>query len=267
MRSLVAAGVAAGLLCLANCSTLTPPVLPLIVRNPYLSTWLGNAREEPWSEWPMFWNGQSIGFSILASVADSSLVYPLLGRAHDALDDSSSHYNVSFPTYNGAQYDASTTNLSYSLPTPEASSDSPVELVISFLSPITPTSTLRQSIPASYISIHVRGSFDVNVYIDLNGEWVSRNRDSEIVWSFKQDEDDEKALKTFAFKRRQELLFTEHQQRAEWGELHFTGPSDVKHECGTSGVLRQHFSKRGALRDRIDDNFREIMDNELQNSI
>lgn len=44
-------------------STLTPPILPLIVRNPYLSTWLQNAREEPWSKWPMFWTGAEVNRS------------------------------------------------------------------------------------------------------------------------------------------------------------------------------------------------------------
>ena len=43
-------------------STLRPPVLPLIVRNPYLSTWLQNAREEPWTKWPMFWTGSEVCF-------------------------------------------------------------------------------------------------------------------------------------------------------------------------------------------------------------
>ena len=70
---------------LSNCSHLTPPVLPLIVRNPYLSTWLGNARDVPWSKWPMFWTGQEIGFSVLASVPETSQIYPLLGRPHDSL--------------------------------------------------------------------------------------------------------------------------------------------------------------------------------------
>lgn len=70
---------------LSDCSTLTPPVLPLIVRNPYLSTWLANARDVPWSRWPMFWTGQEIGFSVLASIPKSSQVYPLLGRPQDSL--------------------------------------------------------------------------------------------------------------------------------------------------------------------------------------
>lgn len=41
-------------------STLTPPVIPLIVRNPYLSAWLGHARENPWEHWPIFWTGQEV---------------------------------------------------------------------------------------------------------------------------------------------------------------------------------------------------------------
>jgi len=45
----------------SDASTLHPPILPLIVRNPYLSTWLQNAREEPWSRWPMFYTGQEVG--------------------------------------------------------------------------------------------------------------------------------------------------------------------------------------------------------------
>lgn len=43
-----------------NASTLRPPVLPLIVRNPYLSAWLGDARNPPWHSWPMFWTGDKV---------------------------------------------------------------------------------------------------------------------------------------------------------------------------------------------------------------
>lgn len=72
---------------LADASTLTPPVVPLIVRNPYLSTWLGHARDKPWEHWPIFWTGQEVGLSVLAAVPKSDTVYPLLGRAQDSLSD------------------------------------------------------------------------------------------------------------------------------------------------------------------------------------
>lgn len=48
------------LVSLVAASTLNPPVLPLIVRNPYLSTWLGNARDKPWTKWPMFYTGEEV---------------------------------------------------------------------------------------------------------------------------------------------------------------------------------------------------------------
>src|SRR4051812_39521907 len=84
-------------------------------------------------------------------------------------------FNISSAIYRGAHYDASTTNLSYSIPLP-CSSDDWLEITLSFLSPITPTSTVRQSIPAAYVSVHVEGTADVDIYIDLNGQWVSGDR-------------------------------------------------------------------------------------------
>ncbi|KAI5196107.1 hypothetical protein AUEXF2481DRAFT_43771 [Aureobasidium subglaciale EXF-2481] len=240
-------------------SSLTPPVLPLIVRNPYLSTWLGNARDKPWSKWPMFYTGEEMGFSVLASVPDTNTAYPLLGRPQDSLDEKDSTYNISYPVYKGAQYDASVTNLTYQIPSHNSTSGH-VEIVLSFLSPVTPSSTLRQSIPASYLSIHATGSFDVDIYVDLNGQWVSGDRGSEIVWELENEETEK--LKSWVVKRKDELLFTEFSDRAEWGSLRFTGPLDVRHESGTSGVLRNRFSRTGTLQNENDERFRAIMQDE-----
>ncbi|KAM3419418.1 hypothetical protein BST61_g5346 [Cercospora zeina] len=262
MRAQAATALAAALLGgLAAASTLTPPVLPLIVRNPYLSTWLANARDEPWSAWPMFWTGQSMGFSVLASLPDTSTVYPLLGRAHDSLDRESNHYTLAFPQYVGAKYDASTTNLTYVIS--NSNSSQSVEIVLSFLSPITPTSTLRQAIPASYVTVFVKGDVDVNVYIDVNGQFVSGDRGSHIEWAL--DDKSPKGstkLKTFRVKRSHEEHFTEKWDRAEWGTMHFTGPSHTAHEAGTSGILRQRFARTGTLQNSVDHGFRPIMQEE-----
>ena len=138
-------------------------------------------------------------------------------------------YTVSYPTFLGAQYDASATNLTYHIPPPSSypRSTPPLEIVLSFLSPITPTSTLRQAIPASYLTVHVSGGFDVNVYVDVNGLWVTGDRGNDIVWELGQTElgEGEKGLKTWKVKRKTEQLLTEHEDRAEWGTLHFTAPS------------------------------------------
>lgn len=60
MYALFAIAAASALLITANASRLTPPVLPLVVRTPYLSLWLNDARENPWNRWPMFWTGQEV---------------------------------------------------------------------------------------------------------------------------------------------------------------------------------------------------------------
>ncbi|KAH9223984.1 hypothetical protein DL95DRAFT_323391 [Leptodontidium sp. 2 PMI_412] len=258
---LLAAAAAVGI----RASTLTPPVLPLIVRNPYLSTWLGHAREDPWEHWPIFWTGQEVGLSVLAAVAKSDTVFPLLGRPQDSLPKSGERFTVSYPKYLGATFDASTTNLTYHIPAPSSSHD-PAEIILSFLSPITPTSTLRQSIPASYLTVHVSGNFEIDLYIDLNGLWVSANRGNEIVWELDQSRSSATAgqgpLKTWKIRRRVEQLLTEDADRGEWGTLHFTGPADVRYEAGTSALLRQRFSRTGTLQNVVDDKFRSIMDEE-----
>ena len=71
----------------------------------------------------------------------------------------------------------------------------------------------------------------MNIYIDVNGQWVSGDRQSKIEWGFQQQAyDGEKGLKTFTVKRETEQLLTEINDRSEWGTLYFTGPT----VCSTS---------------------------------
>jgi len=137
------------------------------------------------------------------------------------------HYNISFPTYLGAQYDASTTNLTYQIPASHDAKDSDsLELTVSFLSPITPQSTLRQAIPASYVEITTSGQFEVDLYMDLNGLWVTAERDAHIVWDHQEiDYEDTPSLRTWQVKRKHEMKFAEIRDRAEYGKLYFTGPA------------------------------------------
>jgi hypothetical protein len=203
----------------------------------------------------------------MVAVPETGNVYPLLGRPQDSIEHSHPRYNVSYPTYLGATFDASTTNLSYAINDPTTGGDQ-LALTLSFLSPITPSSTLRQSIPAAYLTVLVEGNTDLDLYIDVNGEWVSGNRGNTISWELtepdrkKPAEDKETQLKTWKVKRRDEQLLTEFNDHSEWGTLHFSGPADVHHQAGTSAKLRQHFSEQGSLKDEIDTSFRGIMDEE-----
>ncbi|KAF2971261.1 hypothetical protein GQX73_g2329 [Xylaria multiplex] len=242
----------------AHASTLTPPVLPLIVRNPYLSIWLPQARDAPWKNWPMFWTGGTVGFAIMASVPHTQTVYPLLGRPQDFLNKHSPSYNISLPHYDGATFDASTTNLTYTI------QGSDIKITLSFLSPITPTSTLRQALPAGYLTCFVEGSIDVSLYVDVNGEWVSGDRESKIQWTFEEPQAGQlgTGLKTWHIARAQEQLFTEVRDRAEWGTFRISAPSDVKYQSGESRHIRQTFAASSSLANEIDDSYRGIFEEE-----
>ncbi|RYO93614.1 hypothetical protein DL766_010537 [Monosporascus sp. MC13-8B] len=240
-----------------HASTLTPSVLPLIVRNPYLSIWFSHARDYPWANWPMFWTGSTVGFAVMAAVPDSNTVYPLLGRSQDFLKRSSS-YHVSFPKYHGVSFDASTTNLTYTI------KGTDLKITLSFLSPITPTSTFRQSLPAGYLTAFVEGSHDVSIYIDVNGEWVSGNRNNQIVWDFEKSTSKSSGtpIKTWSIRRRDEQLLSEFYDHAEWGTIHVSAPAGVEHQSGEAHYVRRQFAQDGSLKNRVDEAFRGIFEDE-----
>ena len=85
---------------------------------------------------------------------------------------------------------------------------------------------MRQSIPASYISIAVQGDFDIDIYTDVNGQWVSGNLDSKIKWYMTDiNFDDTVGLQSWQVERAEGERFVEYNERAEWGRMYFTGPA------------------------------------------
>ena len=112
----------------------------------------------------------------------------------------------------------------------------------------------------------MEGDFDVNIYIDVNGQWVSGYPDAEIEWALSQQktgDDDVEGLKTWIVGKTNEITFAEHNDHSEWGQLHFTAPDDAQHQSGHAEELRQRFAKTGTLQDEIDENApRKINDTE-----
>lgn len=167
-------------------------------------------------------------------------------------------YTVSFPQYHGVSFDASTTNLTYAI------KGTDLKITLSFLSPITPTSTFRQSLPAGYLTAYVEGSSDIGIYIDVNGEWVSGNRNNKIVWEFGKatNKHSETTIKTWSIRRRNEELLTEFFDHAEWGTLHLSAPADVQHQSGEANQVRRQFAEDGSLKNKVDEAFRGIFEEE-----
>ena len=207
----------------------------------------------------LFWAGLTI---LWTRTATGKLVSRLPYRQQPILTGTLYSYTIAFPAYRGATYDASTTNLSYAVPVPDKlATANYLDITLSFLSPVTPTSTLRQAIPAAYLTVHVEGALDVNIYADVNGQWVSGKRESLIEWDLVEHATAE-GLKTWSVKRQVEQVFTETNDQPEWGKLHFTGPAEARYESGTSALLRQRFARTGTLQNLVDDKFRGVMDDE-----
>lgn len=199
----------------------------------------------------------------MVSIPETGHVYPLLGRPQDSLPSSTQLFTLSEPSSYDISYDASTTNLTYTLNHKNSFNNS-TKVTLSFLSPITPLSTFRQSLPAAYFTVYIEGNSQVSVYTDVNGEWVSGDRGNTIVWDLSQisTPGDSSSTKSWKISREIEQRFTETSDRSEWGTLHFTGPSSVTHQAGTSAIIRQQFAEQGQLLNNIDRNFRRIMDEE-----
>jgi hypothetical protein len=74
--------------------------------------------------------------------------------------------------------------------------------------------------------VHVEGDFDLDIYLDVNGQWVSGDRGSRIEWNLlTYDLDGYRGLKTWKVRRQNEELFTEKWDRSEWGSLYITAPA------------------------------------------
>ena len=81
------------------------------------------------------------------------------------------------------------------------------------------------------MTVYLTGCVDVDIYVDVNGQWVSGDRANDVVWSLRRTNmgNPAQSLKTWVIKRKTEQLFTEWNDRAEWGTLYFSAPSVSAH--------------------------------------
>lgn len=79
------------------------------------------------------------------------------------------------------------------------------------------------------MTVYVHGDINVNIYMDLNGRWVSGDTGSPISWDYDviglEHKKEKQGLQRWQIRRQNELLLSEIGDRAEWGTLHFTGPA------------------------------------------
>ncbi|CAK4033826.1 Hypothetical predicted protein [Lecanosticta acicola] len=240
-------------------SPLRPPAIPLAVKSPYLSTWQqagsdgGNGGYLP-GEWPTFWQGQVTGWCGMIRVDNAT--YTWMGNPANT----KSYANQTAFSYTSTQ----------SIFTLSAG---PVQMVVTFLSGVTPNDLLRSSLPYSYMNVDVKSldgkTHSVQLYTDISAEWVSGDHGATAQWSYGTITGDSMPIQNLAATsgisyhkvyRQQQLQFSETNQQADWGYWYWATKSSAQltHQSGADNTVRGNFMASGHLPNTNDTNYRAI---------
>lgn len=146
-----------------------------------------------------------------------------------------------------------------------------VNIDLIFTNPVT-LDYLRQSIPFSYLEILSSVSRDnekLQLYLDINGTWLSGDRANFISWALENTTHEQthpidrlstrSSIISHKIHRTSQLLFTENGDMAEWGELYWSTDEsrNLTYSTGSSAErTRKSFAEHGKLNDNVDDEFR-----------
>ncbi|KAA1474523.1 hypothetical protein DENSPDRAFT_860385 [Dentipellis sp. KUC8613] len=227
---------------------LWPASVPLAVRSPYLSSWeaMTNGSHPP-NNWPTTWedpsSAQILGWQGYIRV--DGITYSFLGD----FPDNQIVTNISAMTI-------TPTRTTWSL------AAGPMNVNVTFFSPIEPGDWVRQSIPFSYLYVEAASTdgnqHSVQVYSDISAEWSSGNRSERVQWQTVADSNSvyhETTLVT-------QTQLDENDQQAEWGTTFFGMrlSSLVTYKVASDKSCRDQFHNNGKLDLGEDSDFRGIAD-------
>ncbi|KAL0573009.1 hypothetical protein V5O48_008955 [Marasmius crinis-equi] len=226
-----------------------PPSVPLAVRTPYLSAWLGQKKEGTAlnEAWPTFWNDRTLGWAGFIRVD---------GKAYSYLGDARINNGSSFEKATQKSVEFTSTQSTFVL------SAGPVDLTVNFLSPVEPTDLVKQSLPFSYLSLTAKStdgtSHSVQVYSDASAEWVSADSTLAVNWTTTTE-----GLIAHQVQLQKPENYAEINDQIQHGSFYYTtlAGSGVTYQSGADATLRTGFVNDGKLNNTQDTNFRAIDDN------
>jgi hypothetical protein len=240
-------------------SPIRPPAAPLAVRGPYLSTWLP-ATTLP-GTWPQFWTGHITAMAGIIRVDGVS--YLFLGAPGIILPVPNGN-SGSPSTVQGFERALQQTALEVTATRSRFHlQGGGIGLVAEFFSPVEPGDLRRQSIPMSYLVLTVTsvdgGAHDVQLYLDISGEWTSGDVSQQITWAPYSDA----SLRAWTVQLASQQPLTEQGQLAAWGTVVWAtaAAAGLSYQSGQDVVVRGQFVANGSLGDSNDTNYRAISDN------
>jgi len=226
-----------------------PPAIPLAVKSPYLNTILEAGSTNGGTlagKWAQHWSESTT--AIAGYIRVDNTTYEFAGRPNDGVQGPGVVDQTAFEYTSTRSIFTQTAG--------------PVQLKTTFLSPIYPTDLRRGSLVASYIEAEATSMdgkpHDVQLYMDISGEWASGDSSNMIDWSHGTAG----TASYHKFQRSTQQEFTEHSDRAEWGNWYFTTTEGKRqtYQIGADHDVRTQFVNNGVLTGDIDTNFRAISD-------
>ncbi|KAK0468165.1 uncharacterized protein EV420DRAFT_1503141 [Desarmillaria tabescens] len=234
---------------LLNTSPFTPPSYPLAVRSPYLSTWLaqkdgGTALNDDWSR---FYTGQITGWAGLIKVDNTT--YSFLGTPAGV----AAYIKA---TQKSAQFTSTQTKF--------VMTAGPVDLTVTFLSPVEPHNLTKQSFPFSYLALAAAANdgltHSVSVYSDISGEWLSGNTSLGMNWTTTTTGDH----LVHQAQLQAPSPFAEIDDRTQYGSIYYAtralANAGVTYQTGADVDVRNQFINHGVLSNSEDSDFRAVQD-------
>ncbi|KAL0949421.1 hypothetical protein HGRIS_009482 [Hohenbuehelia grisea] len=224
-----------------------PASVPLAVRTPYLSAWLpqgsGTALN---AAWPTFWTGSILGWAGFVKVDGTT--FNFLGVP-----------NVAGVTFQKAVQKSAKFTSTQSI---FVLSAGPVDLTVTFLSPVEPTDLVKQSLPFSYVSLSAASTdgraHSVQLYTDISAEWVSGDNSLGVNWSTTTG-----STLVHQVQLQNPARYTEINDHTQYGSAYYatTNRAGTTFQTGPDVTLRAQFVNNGKLLNTQDTNFRAISDN------
>jgi hypothetical protein len=239
-----------------------PPAAPLVVRGPYLSTWLPSATLP--GTWQQFWSGHTTAMGGIVRIDGTS--YQFMGDPGIILTVPNGNYGTpttveDFPL--ALQQTLLEVTPTRSIFTLEGGG---IQLTVEYFSPIEPGDIRRQSIPFSYVLLRTQSidgqPHDVQIYADISGEWCSGDDSQVITWAPSQVTDGRQTLQVWTVQLQNEQVLTEQDQQAAWGTMVWATPVSARfsYQAGQDVVVRAQFVDNGVLADTNDTSYRPISD-------
>ncbi|KAH9926279.1 uncharacterized protein BXZ73DRAFT_49533 [Epithele typhae] len=188
----------------------SPASIPLAVRSPYLNMWhaAANGSQPLNNAWPTFWSQTGPDWGWRGQIRIDGAVYTWLGA------DSSGSV-----VPNVVSTEVTPTRSVFVMQA------GPMNLTVTFLSPVEPSDWVKQSLPFSYLAIEASTldskPHSVQVYSAITGEWLSGNASAPANWTSTSSG----SSVYHGFSLISPQPFVEQNDRALDGTVYFAAPS------------------------------------------